>query len=101
MMHKLLLLGAGESGKSTLAKQVKLIHLAGFTEDEKKSYRLIINQNIITSMQTLIEGAAQFGYNLKGKSVTKAAAMLSDASTLHSYRCLYSVMPLTSQVTIN
>eukprot|EP01128_Nolandella_sp_AFSM9_P004161 TRINITY_DN181_c4_g1_i1.p1 TRINITY_DN181_c4_g1~~TRINITY_DN181_c4_g1_i1.p1 ORF type:complete len:360 (+),score=101.94 TRINITY_DN181_c4_g1_i1:28-1080(+) len=79
-VHKLLLLGAGESGKSTLAKQVKLIHLSGFTEEEKKSYRLIINQNIITSMQTLLEGAEKFEYTLKGKTLTRAAKMIADAS---------------------
>jgi GTPase SAR1 family protein len=76
-VHKLLLLGAGESGKSTLAKQVKLIHLAGFTEEEKKSYRLIINQNIITSMQTLIEGAEKFGLSLDAKAKTQAGLVQS------------------------
>jgi len=33
---KLLLLGAGESGKSTVAKQMKLIYQQGFSEEEKK-----------------------------------------------------------------
>jgi len=79
LIHKLLLLGAGESGKSTLAKQVKLIHLSGFTEEEKKSYRLIINQNIITSMQTLIEGAEKFNLALDG-SVKSLAQLVQSGS---------------------
>jgi len=32
---RILLLGAGESGKSTIAKQMKIIHLSGFSEQEK------------------------------------------------------------------
>jgi len=78
-VHKLLLLGAGESGKSTLAKQVKLIHLSGFTEEEKKSYRLIINQNIITSMQTLIEGAEKFGITVES-SLKSSVALVQGGS---------------------
>jgi GTPase SAR1 family protein len=78
-VHKLLLLGAGESGKSTLAKQVKLIHLSGFTEEEKKSYRLIINQNIITSMQTLIEGAEKFSIPLDS-SLKSAVGLVQGGS---------------------
>jgi hypothetical protein len=51
-------IGAGESGKSTIAKQMKIIHLNGFSEDEKKSYKSTIYSNIIVSMRTLIEAAA-------------------------------------------
>eukprot|EP00012_Vannella_robusta_P005862 CAMPEP_0206193762 /NCGR_PEP_ID=MMETSP0166-20121206/6770_1 /ASSEMBLY_ACC=CAM_ASM_000260 /TAXON_ID=95228 /ORGANISM="Vannella robusta, Strain DIVA3 518/3/11/1/6" /LENGTH=307 /DNA_ID=CAMNT_0053610557 /DNA_START=65 /DNA_END=985 /DNA_ORIENTATION=- len=50
----LLLLGAGESGKSTFAKQMKIIFLNGYTEDELISYRNIIRSNCIMGMRTLL-----------------------------------------------
>jgi energy-coupling factor transporter ATP-binding protein EcfA2 len=51
---KLLLLGAGESGKSTVAKQMKIIYLEGFTESERRPYKEIIYSNIIMSMRALV-----------------------------------------------
>jgi len=51
---KLLLLGAGESGKSTIAKQMKILHTAGFSEEERKSYTSIIHNNMVSSMRHLI-----------------------------------------------
>jgi GTPase SAR1 family protein len=53
---KLLLLGAGESGKSTIAKQLKIIHMKGFTQQELNSFKPIIFSNIVNSMRSLIEG---------------------------------------------
>lgn len=51
---KLLLLGAGESGKSTVAKQMKIIYLEGFTDSERRPYKEIIYSNIIMSMRALV-----------------------------------------------
>merc|ERR1712232_382873 len=48
----LLLLGAGESGKSTFAKQMKILFLDGYTE--LSSYRNIIRSNCIMGMRTLL-----------------------------------------------
>lgn len=45
---KLLLLGSGESGKSTVAKQMRLIFLNGFTEDEMQRFSPIIRMNLIS-----------------------------------------------------
>ncbi|KAL1482701.1 hypothetical protein MTO96_033619 [Rhipicephalus appendiculatus] len=36
---KILLLGAGESGKSTIVKQMKIIHSEGFSDEELRSFR--------------------------------------------------------------
>lgn len=48
-------IGAGESGKSTLLKQLRLIHTAGFDAEERESYRAVVFSNIIMEMQTLFE----------------------------------------------
>ncbi|KAK2837203.1 hypothetical protein Q5P01_014415 [Channa striata] len=51
---KLLLLGTGESGKSTFIKQMRIIHGGGYTDEDKKSYAKLVYQNIYTSMQAMI-----------------------------------------------
>jgi guanine nucleotide-binding protein G(i) subunit alpha len=64
--------GAGDSGKSTIAKQMKIIHLDGFSEDERKGYKTTIATNILTAMRTLIAQANKFNYHLStGNEVTK------------------------------
>lgn len=60
-VNKLLLLGAGESGKSTLFKQMITIYGTGFPEQERKTFEPIIYNNIITSMQTLATAVAIHG----------------------------------------
>lgn len=53
-INKLLLLGAGESGKSTLFKQMNTIYGPGYPEEDRKNYEYIIYNNIIYSMHALI-----------------------------------------------
>ncbi|XP_032321893.1 guanine nucleotide-binding protein subunit alpha-15 isoform X3 [Camelus ferus] len=52
---KLLLLGPGESGKSTFIKQMRIIHGAGYSEEDRKSFRPLVYQNIFVSMRAMIE----------------------------------------------
>lgn len=54
-IKKLLLLGAGESGKSTLFKQMITLYGKGFTMEDKKGYIPIIYNNTITAIKTLVK----------------------------------------------
>ncbi|VDP03558.1 unnamed protein product [Soboliphyme baturini] len=51
---KLLLLGAGESGKSTIVKQMKIIHETGYSEEERKAYKPVVYSNTMQSMMAII-----------------------------------------------
>jgi guanine nucleotide-binding protein subunit alpha len=48
-------IGAGESGKSTILKQMKLIHDGGFTSEEREAYKDIIVSNSIQSIHVILE----------------------------------------------
>lgn len=51
--HRLLLLGAGESGKSTIVKQMRILHVNGFSEEEKKQKIEDIKKNIRDAILTI------------------------------------------------
>ena len=53
-IKKLLLLGAGSSGKSTFFKQLKCIHGSGFTSKDRRDYAAQIENQVISQMQKLI-----------------------------------------------
>ncbi|CAD6197298.1 unnamed protein product [Caenorhabditis auriculariae] len=68
---KLLLLGSGESGKSTFVKQMQIIHGAGeFTADEVRAYRQQIYQNVISAMRVLLDARQKL--NIKWENPEKA-----------------------------
>ncbi|ETO29457.1 hypothetical protein RFI_07664, partial [Reticulomyxa filosa] len=53
-VHKLLLLGAGGSGKSTFFKQLKTIHGDGHSLREKEGFKRQIFGQVIENMQILV-----------------------------------------------
>jgi len=63
---KLLLLGSGESGKTTILKQMKLIHDDGFSEDERENFREIVFSNIRSCMLAILNGMEKLGIALEG-----------------------------------
>mmetsp|Transcript_6538 Transcript_6538/g.10153 ORF Transcript_6538/g.10153 Transcript_6538/m.10153 type:complete len:370 (-) Transcript_6538:344-1453(-) len=57
-IHKLLLLGTGESGKSTIFKQMQILYdkERGFSAMEKSTFKHVIRTNVVEAMQALIDG---------------------------------------------
>ncbi|KAI3414973.1 uncharacterized protein J3R85_015672 [Psidium guajava] len=62
-IQKLLLLGAGESGKSTIFKQIKLLFQTGFDESELKSYVPVIHANVYQTIKILHDGSKELAQN--------------------------------------
>ncbi|KAL0097694.1 guanine nucleotide-binding protein alpha-3 subunit [Phycomyces blakesleeanus] len=54
---KILLLGSGESGKSTIVKQMKIIHQNGYTPEELQLWKLVVYRNTIDSIKDLLSAA--------------------------------------------
>jgi len=78
---KLLLLGTGESGKSTIFKQMQILYVNGFTEYEKKTFSHVVRRNVLESAQKLIMGIEKFGY---GYSNPKSEQFARDLLSLDS-----------------
>ncbi|KAK6050671.1 g-protein alpha subunit, partial [Cooperia oncophora] len=57
---KLLLLGAGECGKSTVLKQMRILHNNGFTDDEILQQKRVVYNNTVTAMHQLIKAMQQY-----------------------------------------
>ena len=56
---KLLLLGAGESGKSTVIKHMRFIHGDGYKVNDQRTFIKHIYQNCLSSIQKLINAMKQ------------------------------------------
>lgn len=70
---KLLLLGAGESGKSSVAKQMRILHCGSFSEQERRATIEIIYQNVIQSMQVILDWMNEVEMPLADMSLRKSA----------------------------
>lgn len=53
---KILLLGAGESGKSTFLKQMRIIHGQDFDQGAKEEFRATIFSNVIKGTRYILWG---------------------------------------------
>jgi len=85
---KLLLLGPGESGKSTIFNQLKIIQHDKIDDLEKETMRHVVVNNILYSTQDLLRGLALI--NLQPNTVTQeeieALLLVEDSEELMNYK---------------
>lgn len=74
---KMLLLGAGDSGKSTIFKQMRLLYGAPRTDDELQMYGVVVRSNIVVTIRKLISHLRNLGLedSLDQESHTDGEAM--------------------------
>ncbi|GAA6030556.1 hypothetical protein JCM8097_006204 [Rhodosporidiobolus ruineniae] len=76
IISKALLLGPGESGKSTIVKQLKLIYGRPWTEEERRNYREVVFANVVHQTgQAVIAGYPVVGLSLPS-SIRDAVTLL-------------------------
>ncbi|KAI8378389.1 putative guanine nucleotide-binding protein alpha-3 subunit [Blakeslea trispora] len=62
---KILLLGSGESGKSTILKQMKIINLNGYSQEELFTWRTTVYRNVVESAQTIVQSFVDSGLSFQ------------------------------------
>merc|ERR1711992_381809 len=83
---KLLLLGAGESGKSTIVKQMKLLYpvnnreSVGFSDEEKEEAKYAIYSNILESILALIQALTDLSIPLEDNQLCAAKSTVLDSA---------------------
>lgn len=81
---KLLLLGAGESGKSTIVKQMKIIHETGYSQEECLQYQPVVFSNTIQSLMAIIRAMGQLRIDFRdhSRAVSGISAVVSGYNVL-------------------
>jgi len=78
---KLMLLGSGECGKSTILKQMKIINLGKFTPEEEAEGRELVFKNTLDALQTLIGACKDLGIDFTVPETADKAAKLMEVDT--------------------
>lgn len=76
--QKILLLGSGESGKSTFLKQMKIIHGEGFTKEHIVEYQQTIYMNVVKGMKVLVDACVKLGIPFSNQVSVSCAERVYD-----------------------
>ncbi|XP_061589694.1 guanine nucleotide-binding protein G(q) subunit alpha-like [Cololabis saira] len=96
--YKLLLLGTGESGKSTFIKQMRIIHGCGYSEEDRRGFTRLVYQNILTAMQAMIQAMdtlqIPFKYEYNEANVSLVGSIDVERVTTLSKQCVDALKSL-------
>jgi hypothetical protein len=87
--------GAGESGKSTIVKQMKIIHETGYSKEECEQYRPVVYSNTIQSLMAIIRAMGQLRIDFAEPG--RAVSYLSCCSPLQARTYLKSLLRLSGR----
>ena len=73
---KILLLGAGDSGKSTIVKQMRIIHGNGYSPDECLQYKYVVYSNTLESMVAILVAMKTLGIEFARNSRLEDAELV-------------------------
>ncbi|KAJ6232503.1 guanine nucleotide-binding protein g(o) subunit alpha [Anaeramoeba flamelloides] len=69
---KLLILGTGDSGKSTFVKQIELLYKEGFDQRKRKLFKKAIRSNLVKHLYLLIRASSNLGLKLSEENISLA-----------------------------
>lgn len=61
---KILLLGSGESGKSTILKQMKILHQNGYSQEDLLMYKTTVYKNLLDCAKSIVAALEQFDLSI-------------------------------------
>jgi guanine nucleotide-binding protein G(o) subunit alpha len=74
----LLLLGAGEWGKSTVVKQMRVIYSTGFSDDERRTYLKVCRDNALRSIASILQAMRVLNIHLENPSLESLSENIRD-----------------------
>ena len=84
--YKLLLLGAGGGGKSTILKQMRIIHGTGYSPAERMAYRNVIHLNAIEGLNAILKSMKNlklsFGEGIRSTYVERFSELTKNVSNV-------------------
>ncbi|XP_023699660.1 guanine nucleotide-binding protein subunit alpha-14-like [Paramormyrops kingsleyae] len=79
---KILLLGTGESGKTTFIKQMRIIHGSGYSEEDRRAFTKLVFQNIFTAVKAMTNAMTTLKIPYDNPDNQVLAQRLQEADTL-------------------
>lgn len=77
---KVLLLGSGESGKSTIVKQMKILHQNGYSKEELLEYKPFVYKNVMDCIKSVINAIIDLQPSLIKKSDDESNSIQTESN---------------------